>query len=92
MTKEEIIAELERRTDVIIANSSPGDVSTGMSGSFMRFDMTLAPIGYPFGEAPEWLDWANAESLLSHGTFHGSEFDEVLEGCFNRALKEVNGE
>lgn len=88
--KPHVVEELKRRTEIIIKNSEPGCLQTGMSGSYMAFEIFLAPLGYPFSEGPDWADWLTAPPLMGQDDFRIGFYDELMQDCFAKALDEVN--
>ena len=85
-----IVKELERRQKILIENSKPNDVSTGMSGSLIEFTAALAPIGYPFEPEP-WMDAEYTKRIMTSEEFDSLEYDEVFNRLFKEAYNKVNG-
>ncbi len=84
--REEAVKEIRRRCDILIENSKPGDITTGMSGSFIRFSMALCLLGT---EHPDY-DWMSEESycapVLTKEEFHSDKYDALLIELFEKAL------
>ena len=83
--REEVVAELNRRTDVIIANTPVGKRPIMV----VWFDTVLAPVGYPFDDAPDWMDWADADPVMDMNEYHANTYGDVILDCFTRAMEKI---
>ncbi len=89
--KTEIITELRRRCNILIENSIPGDIGTGMSGSKFRFTAALAPIGYPFKDPYSWMDEEYVKPIMTDEEYSSGSYDDFIDSLFEEAYKKVNG-
>lgn len=85
----EIINELNRRYEILIQNAKPGEISTGMSGSRIRFFMALAPIGYPIGRE-SWMDDEYTKPIMSKEDFDNCVYDEYMDTLHAKAYETIN--
>jgi hypothetical protein len=90
--RPEAIAELRRRCNILIENSIPGDIGTGMSGSKIRFMSALAVVGYPFTEPCAWMDEEYIKPVLTREEFDSDIYDNFLKNLFEEAYTKVNKE
>jgi len=90
--RPEATAELRRRCNVLIENTTPGDIGTGMSGSKIRFMAALAVIGYPFKEPYQWMDENYIKPVLTQEEFDSDVYDNFINSLFEEAYTKVNKE
>jgi hypothetical protein len=85
-----VVRELERRCDILIENAKPDEIVTGMSGSMFRFQMALAPIGYPF-EPESWMDKQYLTPIIDEKTFESTLYDTTFDRLYKKARRKVIG-
>jgi hypothetical protein len=86
---KKIMAELERRCNVVIAHAVPGEISTGMTGSRVMFCIAICTMGYPFANPPEWMDKEHLKPLISREDY---SYEDFITGLFQKAYAAVNKE
>ena len=78
----EIKNEAERRLNLCLENSSFDKMS--VSGSLLRFDMSLSLIGTPVNKEKWMIDF---NKFVTTKEFHSKEYDIIIEELFNKQLK-----
>ena len=78
----EIKNEAERRLNLWIENSNFDKMS--VSGSLLRFDMSLSLIGTPVNKEKWMIDF---NKFVTTKEFHSKEYDIIIEELFNKQLK-----
>ena len=89
---EKVVAELTRRCENIIKHAEPDCVEHGMTGSLIRFNMSLCPVGYPFNpsDAPSWMTEDFRVPVMTEEEFRSDKYDELFIKLHDHALNEVN--
>jgi hypothetical protein len=85
----DVVDELKKRCTILIENTKPYDVTTGMDGNFMTFVMTLCPAGYPHPPLP-WMDADYTKAIMSDEIFHSRLYDDMFLFLFREAYEKVN--
>lgn len=86
MTKErkkEIKKEAERRLKLWLSNSSFNEMTC--YGSFVRFDMAIGLLGYPF-EKEQWMNKDDFDGFVTESEFDSVDYDLILEELFNKCM------
>lgn len=78
------VRELDRRIDILKTSTSPYDIPTGMSGSYIRFCMWLDPLNVS-------ADFENRE-CLTEDEWNDAVYDDYLMKRHREIFEEVNGE
>jgi hypothetical protein len=87
MTKQrfnKIKEEAERRLNLWLENSTFDEMS--VNGSFVRFNMSLALLGYPFHKEP-WMKGFN--KFVTEDEYYSKEYDTIVSALFMKALTKV---
>jgi len=82
--KQEIEQEVKRRLHLWIENSSFEEMSA--FGSYMRFEMSIGLIGYPF-EKKNWMKDNDFERFITDDELRSDEVDTIITYFFNIANK-----
>lgn len=81
MTSEvdpKVVSELKRRFELIMDNfANLHPVERGSTGSMVRLQCLLAPVGYPFEPEP-WMDEQYLTPVMSDEEFHGDLYDPLF--------------
>jgi hypothetical protein len=85
--KEEIKTEAKRRLDNWLKNSTFEEMTVG--GSFVRFDMTIGLLGYPF-KLEHWMSENDVKKFVTIDEFTSPEYKEILNDLFETAYSESN--
>ena len=78
---EEVKNELKRRCDILISNTDKNSIDRI---SALRFEMALAPIGYPFTPT-KWMDESYTKKILSSDEYDSGEYDEFIRSLYEYA-------
>jgi hypothetical protein len=85
----DVIDELKRRCSILIENTTPDEVATGMDGSIIMFVMALAPAGYPL--IPQsWMDENYVKPVMTDEVFTSHLYDDLFLFLFRDAYEKVN--
>jgi hypothetical protein len=83
-----VVSELERRFKLMMDNIDElGSIMSGSTGSMTCFRMSLAPVGYPLGDAPSFMDEEYRKPCMTRDEFHDDLYDPVFERLFNQVPK-----
>ena len=92
MMRKEVVHELQRRCEILIAQAEPNSIASGMTGSRLRFDMAMCILGS--GTKTEKFSDANSEKsepAMSEEEYFGEVYDEVLTMLLSEAMERVSG-
>jgi hypothetical protein len=77
--KKVIKEELQKRVNLWLENSTFEEMTIG--GSYTRFDMATAPIGYPL-EGEEWMNENDFKEFVSMEEYHSDDFTKLSKDLF----------
>lgn len=88
--EDTIVKEIVRRFKILVENSSPGDINTGMSGSRIRFDAALNLLGETLVNPPVWKDAEYKKPVMSEDDYLSSTYNDLLDAMHTVSYDNVN--
>ena len=87
--RPEAISELQRRFELIMDNFHLlNPIKRGSTGSMVRLEALLAPIGYPFKPEP-WMDDEYLKPVMSDGEYNSGVYDGLFEIMMDKVQKKL---
>jgi|TARA_R110001632_G_scaffold84243_1_gene185944 hypothetical protein len=80
----EIKKEAVRRVGLWLDNASFNEMTA--QGSYMRFNMSLGLLGYPF-VLDTWMDKADFDRFITDSEFYSETYDIIITEVFNKYNK-----
>jgi len=77
----EIKAEAQRRLNLWLENSTFEEMT--ISGSLIRFNMSLGLLGYPFEKKGWMIDY---NKFITEDEYYSKEYDEIISELFQACL------
>lgn len=80
--QQEVKEEAKRRLNQWIENSTIDEMT--VSGSRIRFDMSIGLFGYPF-EKENWM--VGFDAFVNQDEFDSNEYDEIIDELYHSAME-----